>query len=276
MPAISRPRSSRWAFELGAARLVREALDRHVVEEAAELDSVVAPRRERPAAPDRASPAARTRTPCTSFPADLRFFAIRMLLVGRLSVASVHEQAAVDVNVRTVDVGGAASEASMTHDCGHFLGGPDAPERRLRRSRAAWASGGHAAIIGVSITPGLTALHVTPCGPAVAGDRLRQRGDPSLGGGIRRACRETAGLSGERRDGHDATAPLRDHHPQRRLAGEERSLQVHGLDAIPFLCRDLVERRRVEDPGAGDEDVQAPASGQARSRRASRHASGAA
>ncbi len=87
-------------------------------------------------------------------------------------------------------------------------------------------------------------------------DRLRERRHARLRGRVGGAGREPAHLPRERRDGDDAAAPPRDHRLERRLAREERSAEVRRLDPVPLLGSNPVERRRVEDAGAGDENVE--------------------
>ena len=150
-----------------------------------------------------------------------------------------------------------ASDASQTTTAATSSGVPARPSGvfPMVRSRT---SAGQAAIIGVSMIPGLTQLTRIPWCPANRATDFVSADHARLGGGVRRTRGEPSDLAGERRDRHDPPAAARNHRPKRRLAGEERAAEVHRLDPVPLVGRDLIERRRVEDARAGDEDIDRP------------------
>ena len=151
----------------------------------------------------------------------------------------------------------APSEASITTIAATSSGLPDPPERGLRdRSleHLPRPRGDHRRVDD----PRVHAVRGDPVRSGEPRDRLRQRGDAGLGRRVARTRRQPAGLPGERPDGDDPPLPARDHHLERRLRDEKDAAQVDGLDAVPLVRLDPVERRRVEGAGAGDEDVQAP------------------
>ena len=256
--------------QLLAARLVRVALDRDVVEEPAELDAVVAPTPPAPAGPDRASPAAgRTRRPCTrcldrsSLPSPCRVLSCRWV------VELLHVEAAVDVHVGAVARTRAASDASQTTTAAPPRPRSHAPERCVPDGTLPHL-GGPGGVMRLSMIPGLTQLTRIPWCPAnLATDFVRPI-TPALEAAYDGTGGEPSGLPGERRDRHDAPPTARNHRSKRRLAGEERAAKVDRLDPVPLVGRYLVEGRRVEDARAGHEDIDRPELLPRRSRRPGR------
>ena len=127
MPAISRPRSSfSHCLQLLAARLVRVALDRDVVEEPAELDAVVA-NAASTGRPDRAPPGGSNPNAMHQLPRQtFASFAICSSSCCWLSL--VHVEAAVHVHMRAVDELRRVRR-EPDDDGGDLLGRSRAPER---------------------------------------------------------------------------------------------------------------------------------------------------
>ena len=94
----------------------------------------------------------------------------------------------------------AASEASQTTVEATSSAVPDPPERRRGDDRAPRASGGQVGDHRRLDHAGVDAVHGDPVRARVARDRLRQRDDAALRGGVGRARGEAARLRGERRD----------------------------------------------------------------------------
>ena len=86
------------------------------------------------------------------------------------------------------------------------------------------------------------------------GQRLGERNERALGGGVRRLARRTD-LTPHGRYIHDRTRLALQHRRQRCADAVKRAVDVYGEDAPPFIRRDLRNEAVVADAGVVDEHV---------------------
>ena len=110
-------------------------------------------------------------------------------------------------------------------------------------------------VIAVETNPGRDAVDVDVEAAELDRERLRHRLDAGLRGRVVQLA--AVAERRDRGDQHHLPAAVLGHVRLRRLGREERAAQVGGDHGVPVVVGHLVDEVVADDPGAGDEDVEA-------------------